>query len=71
MIKAPPVIIALLKTLPDASLDEMPKKIKNAAKTMAMSESAFIIFYIKFPGLEAGLPANLQILEICFFPISL
>jgi len=47
MIKAPPVIIALLKTLPDASPDEMPKKIKNVAKTMAMSESAFI-FDINF-----------------------
>lgn len=43
-IRTPPMITAFPKTLPEASLDEKPKKIKKAAKTKAISESAFIIF---------------------------
>ncbi len=36
--------MAFPKTLPEASPDETPKKIKKAAKTIAMSESAFIFY---------------------------
>lgn len=44
----PPTITALLKA-PTVSLDEIPGNIKNAAKIMAINESAFIgkIKYLK------------------------
>ena len=39
----PPIIMALLKTTPAVFLDEKPRKIKNAAKIIAIKDSAFII----------------------------
>ena len=46
---APQIMTALLRA-PDFSLDETPRKIKNAAKTIAIRESAFI-FGINFDSL--------------------
>lgn len=41
---APPTMMALLKMPPAVFLDDTPKKIKNAAKTNPINESAFILF---------------------------
>ena len=41
-ISAPPMMMALLKTFPAVFREEKPRKIKNAAKTKPIKDTAFI-----------------------------